>query len=220
MNRLILAVSGLLIAACGGGSTPAAPTPPPTASTNRAPSVSATASPAFGVHGLTTFTIAATASDPDGDALTYAWTLGDGSIASSSSLTKVFNEGGSFTPSVSVTDGRGGTASAATAGVTVGSMSGTWRGTQASLGNYALTLTQDTNGRVTGTYNDTTFGSGQLDPASNNNINAQGAVELRVKQGRFIDWTFRGQMDQTGRRITGGIFGSGFSGHPFTIDKQ
>ena len=82
------------------------------------------------------------------------------------------------------------------------------------------TLTQDNNGRITGTYSDSTFGSGQLDPAAVNTINAQGAIEIRVKQGPFNDWTFRGQMDQTARRITGGIFGSGFSGHPFTIDKQ
>ena len=43
---------------------------------------------------------------------------------------------------------------------------------------------------------------------------------MRVKQGPFSDWTFRGQMDQTGRRITGGIFGSGFNGQPFTIEKS
>lgn len=68
---------------------------------------------------------------------------------------------------------------------------------------------------------DNTFGTGQLDAASTTNrIDAQGAVEMRVKQGGFTDFTFRGQMDQTGRRITGGLFGSGFTGQPFTIDKS
>jgi len=43
---------------------------------------------------------------------------------------------------------------------------------------------------------------------------------MRVKQGGFTDFTFRGQMDQTGRRVTGGLFGSGFGGQPFTIDKS
>jgi hypothetical protein len=189
---------------------------------NRAPTVSATATPAFGIHGLTTFTITATASDPDGDTLTYAWTVGDGSSGSSASFTRVFNQGGSFTPAVTVSDGRGGSASASTSTIVVGSAAGTWRGTgPAALGTFSFTLAQDGTGRVTGSYFDSTFGAGQLDAASTTNrIDAQGAIEMRVKQGPFNDWTFRGQMDQTGRRITGGVFGSGFGGQPFTLTKD
>ena len=228
MNRnsliTILAVA-LGVTGCGGGGgttpQPTQPTPvTPQPAPNKEPSVSATISPVFGIHGLTTFTLTATATDPDGDALTYTWTIGDGSSGSGSSFTRVFTQGGTFTPSVTVSDGRGGSANATTAAAIVGSMTGTWRGTQSSLGNYELRLTQDNNGRITGNYSDSTFGSGQLDPAAVNTINAQGTIEIRVKQGPFNDWTFKGQMDQTGRRITGGIFGSGFSGHPFTIDKQ
>jgi hypothetical protein len=91
----------------------------------------------------------------------------------------------------------------------------------AFVGTYSFTLNQENSGRITGTYFDNTFGAGQLDPASTTNrIDAQGAIEMRVKQGPFSDWTFRGQMDQTGRRVTGGIFGSGFTGQPFTIEKS
>jgi hypothetical protein len=99
---------------------------------------------------------------------------------------------------------------------------GCWRGTgPATLGTFSFTLNQDSGGRITGTYFDSTFGAGQLDPASTNNrIDAQGAIEMRVKQGPFTDFTFRAQMDQTGRRITGGVFGSGFGGQPITLTKD
>ena len=229
MRRACISLLLMVSVACGGygGSTPTTPTPPtptpPTPAPNRAPTVSATASPAFGIHGLTTFTITATGSDPDSDALTYSWSVGDGSSSTSASFTRVFTQGGSFTPTVTVDDGRGGTASASTAAITVGSMTGSWRGTSgpSALGTYSFTLSQENTGRITGTYFDSVFGAGQLDAASTTNrIDAQGAIEMRVKQGPFSDWTFRGQMDQTGRRITGGIFGSGFNGQPFTIEKS
>jgi hypothetical protein len=51
-------------------------------------------------------------------------------------------------------------------------------------------------------------------------VDAQGAIEMRVKQGPFTDFTFRAQMDQTGRRIAGGVFGSGFGGQPITLTKD
>lgn len=226
MKRLIPAGAlALFLMACGGSNTtPTQPTPPPAQQppANRPPTASATASPAFGIHGLTTFTMTASASDPDADALTYAWTVGDGSSSTSASFTRVFTQGGVFTPTVTVSDGRGGSASTSTSAITVGSVTGTWRGTgPAELGTFSFTLVQDSGGRVTGSYFDSTFGAGQLDPASTTNrINAQGAIEMRVKQGPFTDWNFRGQMDQTGRRITGGVFGSGFSGEPFTLTKD
>lgn len=228
MKKLIwVCALAACVSACGGsgGSSPtqpSTPAPQPQPAPNRVPAVSATVSPAFGIHGLTTFTFVATGTDPDGDTLTYAWTVGDGSSSSSATFTRVFTQGGTFTPKVSVSDGHGGSAGADAAPIIVGSATGTWRGTGPSaLGTFTLTLTQENTGRVTGTYADSTFGGGQLDAASTTNrIDAQGAIEMRVKQGPFNDWTFRGQMDQTGRRITGGVFGSGFNGQPFTLTKD
>jgi len=36
----------------------------------------------------------------------------------------------------------------------------------------------------------------------------------------FLDFTMRGQMDPTGRRISGASFGSGFNGDTFSFDKR
>ena len=81
-----------------------------------------------------------------------------------------------------------------------------------------MTLTP-TGPALTGTYTDT-LGSGRTDPAQPGSVNAHGAFEMRIKQGPFTDWNFRGQMDATGSRLTGQIFGSGFNRQAFTMDWQ
>ena len=56
--------------------------------------------------------------DLDGDALTYAWTFGDGGTGTGASAVHTYATAGPFTATLTVDDGRTGTASA-TAGVTV-----------------------------------------------------------------------------------------------------
>lgn len=73
---------------------------------------------------------------------------------------------------------------------------------------------------MTGTFFEVFFGRGQVDPAQPGRIDAEGNLELRVKLSVFTDFTFRGRMDQSGRRITGGVYGSGFNGRAFTMEKQ
>jgi PKD repeat protein len=46
-----------------------------------------------------------TSSDPDGDPLTYAWTFGDGDTASSANPTHIYAAAGSYTVSLTVSDG-------------------------------------------------------------------------------------------------------------------
>ena len=56
--------------------------------------------------------------------------------------------------------------------------------------------------------------SGTLDNAVANTINANGHVKFRSKVtgGPFQDFTIEGDMDQTGRRFTGQVTGSGLGG--------
>ena len=214
----VLAVA-LGISACGGGSdsngSPSAPTP--ATPSNRAPVISSvTVTPSWGVAELTVFSYHAAASDADGDPLTYQWDLA-GTSRSGSSGSITFTGEGAGTCRVTVTDGKGGSASDSRT-LTVGRMTGSWSGSGVNLGNFVMQLMQ--NGAiVTGTYNDA-GGPGGTPSDLPGSINASGVLVLRIKQAPYRDWTFTGQMDQSGRRITGTMQGSGFNGHAFTMDKQ
>ncbi len=59
---------------------------------------------AVSTHGLTVSVDATSSSDPDGDALTYAWTFSDGATASGVTTNHTFAQGGDHTISVVVTD--------------------------------------------------------------------------------------------------------------------
>ncbi len=214
----ILAAAAL--AACGGGggggtSTPTTPTPPAPAA-NRNPSITAmNFSPAFGIASLTRFDYSASASDPDGDPVTFTWDVAGNAASGASGSITFAPPGGSGTVRVTASDGKGGTATD-TRQFTVGSANGTWRGT---WGQWVFTsnLTQN-NTTLTGDYSDQ-LGPGRLDPAVANTIDANGNVRLRYKQAIFSDFTFTGTMDSTGRRITGVVNGSGASNTPFSMTK-
>lgn len=222
MKRQLAVVVCLLGSACGGGgggNTPTVPTPTPTpAQANRAPSITGMTMTGFGIQSITQFNYSATAADQDNDTLVYTWDLA-GNPGSGTSGSIIFSTGGEGTARVTVSDGKGGTATD-TRTFVVGTMTGAWRGSNSDIGPFSMSLTQ-TSTFISGTYADgSRFGPGQTDPAQPGSIRADGTIELRIKQARFTDFTFRGQMDQTGRRITGGIFGSGFTGQPFVMDKQ
>jgi hypothetical protein len=57
-------------------------------------------------------TVSAAGSDPDGDDLSYSWVFDDGSTAAGTSVSRTFADDGAHTATVTVTDGRGGTATA------------------------------------------------------------------------------------------------------------
>lgn len=73
---------------------------------------------------------------------------------------------------------------------------------------------------VTGAFVLPSIGSGNTDPAEPGNINVAGSLKMRVKIGRFTDFEMRGAMDTTGRRVSGTLHGSGFTGQPFAMVKQ
>jgi hypothetical protein len=219
--HLVVATLALTFSACGGDDsspgTPTSPTPPAQPQ-NRAPVVnSISVSPSFGIAQLTTFSYSASASDPDGDSIAYTWDLA-GNPASGPSGSITFTTGGQGTFRVTVTDSRGATASDSRP-VTVGGMAGRWTGSIPGYTNFVFDLSQ-TATIVTGTFTELFFGTGRIDPAQPGRIDADGRVEMRFKLAIFSDFTFRGQMDSTGRRITGGVFGSGFNGESFMMNKQ
>ncbi|MEP6918365.1 MAG: hypothetical protein ABJC89_22150 [Acidobacteriota bacterium] len=218
MNVRALALLPLLtLAACGGSSsTPTTPTPPATPQANRAPVISSTTvTPTFGIADLSTFNFAAIASDPDGDALTYSWNAAGNSASGASPAPVVFvSPGGNGVATVTVTDGKGGTASSSVNFI-VGSMSGRWVGTMPGFG-LTYTFTQSSGGTLTASW--TAVGAvtvtGTLDPAVANTINAAAHSTFRSKVtgGPFLDYTIVGDMDTTGTRFTGTVSGSGLSG--------
>jgi PKD repeat protein len=189
---------------------------------NAAPRITAmTANPSFGIATLTSFAMTAAGTDPDGDTVTFEWELGDGTRATGAALAKTYLTAGAATVTLTATDGRGGSATDRRT-VTIGSMTGTWAGTINFGGtrNEAATMVLTQAGAVISGTLSALGDSGRTDPAQLGRIDSNGAFEIRWKIDPFIDFTMRGQMDPTGLRISGGTFGSGFTGQPFSFDKR
>lgn len=87
--------------------------------------------PTFGIANITSFAYSASASDPDNDALSYAWSLA-GDAATGSAGQVIFVNGFSSTADLTVSDGKGGSVSDSRP-FTVGSMSGNWTGSNSAL---------------------------------------------------------------------------------------
>src|SRR5213076_571033 len=96
VHRQTLAIAFVAVitaGACGGGDKKPAENPTGPTSTNRSPQITAiSVSPAFGVAGLTLFTMNATAIDPDGDPVTYKWTFGGQAVNAASVTTTLTGE--------------------------------------------------------------------------------------------------------------------------------
>ena len=85
---------------------------------NRAPRAAFVAIPTQGIAPLPVSFNANGSSDEDGDALAYAWTFGDGQTAAGVTASHTYANADSYTATLTVSDGRGGTDSA-TAVITV-----------------------------------------------------------------------------------------------------
>jgi len=118
-------VAAVCCLACGG--TPAAPTPPtPPASSNHAPVGSVALSPAGApIAGATALTFTATASDPDGDAVSLSWQFGDGQTASGATVGHVFAEAGTYAVVLTASDSHG-EATKLNTSVVVKGLAGDW----------------------------------------------------------------------------------------------
>ena len=226
----------VLLAGCGTNTSTTNPTPTPTPTpANQTPSItSLTVSPTFGVSGLTQIMMSASATDADGDALTYAWSFA-GMTASGATTTATLTGDGTIPVQVTVSDGRGATATQST-NVTLGNFTGNWSlvagpcGSQPGDQPAVMTLTQSGTS-VTGTLfwpgpwcNQTPRSGGFLhDPAT---IDAQGNFSApRISGnsgivGNFSDFALKGKMDTTGRTVTGMASQSGLDGFVFTMTKM
>jgi PKD repeat protein len=77
---------------------------------NQPPTVQAAADPASGTAPVTV-RFSASARDPEGGALMYEWSFGDGGAAGGASASHTYGAPGTYTATVTVTDPRGATAS-------------------------------------------------------------------------------------------------------------
>jgi len=224
MRRTALFFMIACVSACGSHSSTTTPTnpTPPTPQANRAPVItSVTVTPTFGVADLVTFNFAAIATDADGDTLSYSWNLA-GNARTGTNVSIIFaSPGGNGQGTVTVTDGKGGSASSSVNFV-VGSMTGRWVMTTAPapLPGSSYQLSQSASGLVTGSFTLPGIGNGNTDPAQPGQINAAGALTMRVKVAPFTDFTITGTMDSSGTRISGSVSGSGFTGQPVVLTKQ
>lgn len=236
--RLLYGIAVLVIlTACGGGSSPSGgtPTPSPTPTpqpANQSPVISAlTVTPGNGIAQLTQFSMSGTATDPDGDSITYAWDLGDGRSAAGTATSATYSNPGDAVVKLTVTDSRGASASDSRT-LKIGGMTGQWTGTvnlnvcipgriKPITANLTQTLTLVT-GSVTLPEGLCSFRSGTAvtDPAEPGTIDANGRVQVRIKIPPFTDVYLRGNLDANGRRLTGGLFGSGHNGTPVEMERQ
>ncbi len=97
--------------------------------TNRNPIAKASATPTSGGRPLTVAFSSAGSSDPEGGALSYRWTFGDGGSSTQANPSYTYNTAGTFTATLTVTDPTGLTGSA---------------NVQISVGNTAPTVTLQT----------------------------------------------------------------------------
>jgi PKD repeat protein len=78
---------------------------------NQPPTVSITVTPTSGTSPLTV-AFTTTASDPEGQAMTYAWEFGDGTVSSTKNPSHIYSTVGVFTARCKVTDAGGANATA------------------------------------------------------------------------------------------------------------
>ena len=83
-----------------------------TTSINKPPTAKITTDATSGLAPLTVHFDGSTSSDPDGSIASYLWNFGDGSTGTTSIMSHTYNQAGTFTASLTVTDNNGATGTA------------------------------------------------------------------------------------------------------------
>lgn len=123
-----------LIAAGVGGATAVGISAATSPQQNRPPLAIISVTPeGLGIANVTRLTFTASANDPDGDALSFAWDLGDGRNASGETTSHVYDRPGAFLVRLTVRDVKG-ASTTATVQQRVESLTGTWVSQTPQLG--------------------------------------------------------------------------------------
>ena len=118
-SPLALIAGGIGVAGSGAALLALTRNQPPTVTISVSP-------PGRMIMAVTRVHLLASATDPDGDALTYEWDLGDGTRASGAEVSHLYEQEGNYTATVTASDKRGATATATAPKIEVLSMSGQW----------------------------------------------------------------------------------------------
>jgi hypothetical protein len=229
MRRAYLLAAIVTASACSSSEVTNPTTTTPTGNHNPVIS-SVTVTPAFGVSGLTAFSMSASATDVDNDALNYQWLIG-GTTVSGATVAGTLLGDGDISIRLTVTDGRGGAVTDARS-VMIGTMTGRWsflwnNNACGALVAPIMTMTQFTGGLVTGTMespgtwcNVPAGTPGRLDPAAPASIDGLGNFTGgRLKFTGYLDVFLTGKLDSTGRTITGTARSTSGQINAFTLSK-
>lgn len=137
------------------------------------------------VAGGTHVSFGATASDPDGDRLSYAWDFGDGTTGSGDALFHVFYASGTFDVKLTVSDGRGGSASDSVR-VTARRIEGEWQLENAAHVQLTARLSQSNgSNNFWGVVSDGSLIEGRLEDPYGAVLSYSSATALCVPSGTY-----------------------------------
>jgi hypothetical protein len=167
--------------------------------TNEGPTVpTISLNPSVGLQALTSFSMSAGSTDPDGDPLSFSWDFGDSTTGNGQNINHVYNSAGTFTVRVTVSDGEFSESSTVTA--TVRGLSGTWSGNLDGVQTAFFTWTLSQVGAsVSGTYSDALNGSGPV----TGGVSAPNNVSLVNDLPCCRPGNWRGTLDGQFNRIDG-----------------
>ena len=185
---------------------------------NKAPSSGTiSASTSTALQGANVTFTASGASDPNGDSLSYAWNFGDGQTGSGATATHLYTSAGTFTVTMTVSDGKL-SAPAASTTITVRNLTATWTGplTQAGIPAFNTRVVLTQNGvNLSGTYTDQFPGTGSVVGT----VAAGGTVSFSVKIPNIIPWSFSGTAAASLNTLNGVGNGSGFVNATWTLNR-
>lgn len=155
----------------------------------------------LGLAGVTNFAFTSQgATDPENAPLTYSWNFGDGATGSGATAAHVYNSGGSFNVTLTVSDGTH-QVTAAGRTVTTGDINGQWVNFDPAVGGAHIrrvTFTRS-GAQLSGTYR-TSLAPGRTGSVTGSMTspnNLQFEAKLQDDQGVQVGFSFEGTFDSS-----------------------